>query len=137
MTSTFHLSLPCLEIEKTKVFYINILGATSGRERDNWIDINLFGNQITFIKSGTYDFSFKNYKLDGNILPSFHFGVILSNPDWKKLYQKLKLVTTFYLDETKYFLNKKGEHNSFFVTDPNGFIVEFKRFKEGNSIFIN
>lgn len=135
MISTFHLSLPCLEIEKTKVFYINILGATSGRRRDNWLDINLFGSQITFIKSGNYDFSFKNYKLDGNILPSFHFGVILSNSDWKKLYQKLKSLTPFYLDETKYLLNKKGEHISFFVTDPNGFIVEFKSFKEDNSIF--
>ena len=51
--------------------------------------------------------------------------------------QKLKSVTTFYLDETKYLLNKKGEHISFFVTDPNGFIVEFKRFKEDNSIFTN
>ena len=137
MTSTFHLSLPCLEIEKTKVFYINILGATSGRQRDNWLDISLFGSQITFIKSGNYNFSFKNYKLDGNILPSFHFGVILSNLDWKKLYQKLKSLTPFYLDETKYFLNKKGEHISFFVTDPNGFIVEFKSFKEDNSIFTN
>lgn len=137
MTSTFHLSLPCLEIEKTKVFYINIIGATSGRERDNWIDINLYGNQITFIKSGKYDFSFKNYKLDNNILPSFHFGVILSYSDWQKLYQRLKLVTTFYLDETKYLSNKKGEHNSFFVRDPNGFMVEFKSFKEDNSIFIN
>ena len=130
-------SFTTMEIEKTKVFYINILGATLGRQRDNWIDINLFGNQITFIKSGSYDFLYKNYKLDGNILPSFHFGVILSNSDWKKLYHKLKTVTAFYLDETKYLINKKGEHNSFFVTDPNGFIVEFKMFKEGNSIFTN
>jgi extradiol dioxygenase family protein len=135
MTPTFHLSLPCLEIEKTKQFYFSLLGANSGRQKDNWVDINLYGNQITFIKSGYYNFSYKNYKLEGNVLPSFHFGVILSNLDWQKLYEKIKPVDTFYLDETKYLLNKEGEHNSFFVKDPNGYIVEFKSFLDEDSVF--
>ena len=135
MDATFHLSLPCLEKGQTKRFYIDTLGATAGRETDNWIDINLFGNQITFIKSGKYDFSFKNYKFEGRILPSFHFGVILSISAWEKLYQRIKLSTKFYLDDTSFLKNKNGEHNSFFVKDPNGYIVEFKSFKNSGAIF--
>ena len=69
----FHLALPCEDIGKTKDFYTNILGATLGRHTDNWIDINLYGNQITFTKAGTFNFDFKNYRLGDQILPSFHF----------------------------------------------------------------
>ena len=137
MTSTFHLSLPCLEIQKTKVFYLNILGATSGRERDNWIDINLFGNQLTFVKSGNSDFTYKNYMFEGRILPSFHFGIILFKSDWEILYHKIKRLTKFYLDKNKFLLNKNGQHSSFFVKDPNGYVIEFKSFDSTDTIFSN
>lgn len=137
MTSTFHLSLPCLEIEKTKIFYKNILGATLGRQSDNWIDINLFGNQLTFVKSGNSNFTFKNYMFEGRILPSFHFGIILLESDWEILYHKIKPHTKFYLDKNKFLLNKNGQHSSFFVTDPNGYVIEFKSFDSTKEIFSN
>ncbi|TSE05364.1 VOC family protein [Aquimarina algiphila] len=75
----FHLALPCEDLEKTKDFYIYKLGAKLGRFTDGWIDINLYGNQITF--------------------------------------------------------TKVGEHLSFFVKDPNGYMVEFKSFKDHGEIF--
>ena len=51
MNTPFHMSLPCLSVKETKNFYINNIGATYGRNTQNWIDINLFGHQITFIKA--------------------------------------------------------------------------------------
>ena len=36
----FHISLPCVDVDKTKLFYLNELGLTIGREAENWIDIN-------------------------------------------------------------------------------------------------
>ena len=60
MSANFHLSLPCKDLKTTEEFYSKILETPMGRTANNWIDLNLFGNQITFTKSGDFNFSFKN-----------------------------------------------------------------------------
>ena len=77
MNTSFHMSLPCLSVKETKSFYKNSIGATSGRHTQNWVDINLFGHQLTFIKAEKFNFNSPNYVFEGKILPSFHFGVIV------------------------------------------------------------
>ncbi|MHA7058522.1 hypothetical protein ACWGOQ_0014965 [Aquimarina sp. M1] len=77
MKAQFHLALPCENIEKTRDFYLYIVGAKQGRSTDTWIDINLYGNQLTFTEAGKFNFDFKNYSLSGQVVPSFHFGVIV------------------------------------------------------------
>ena len=131
----FHLALPCGDLEKTKDFYTNTLGAKLGRDTDNWVDINLHGNQITFTKAGEFSFDFKNYRLGDQILPSFHFGVIIDVDTWGKLYSRLFSMDLEVTTEVTFFENKVGEHLSFFVKDPNGYMVEFKSFKDHREIF--
>ena len=135
MTAQFHLALPCENIETTKTFYINTLGAAQGRQTDKWIDINLFNNQLTFTESGSFNFKFKNYKLDDVILPSFHFGIIVSNGIWSALYKKLLQSNQEVTTEATFMENKVGEHLSFFITDPNGYMIEFKSFKDKSGVF--
>ena len=77
MRASFHVSLPCKSIKATKKFYIDNIGATLGRNTQNWVDINLFGNQLTFIKAKNFNFNNPNYVFEGKILPSFHFGIVL------------------------------------------------------------
>ncbi|TPN87074.1 VOC family protein [Aquimarina algicola] len=131
----FHLALPCEDVEKTKDFYTYKLGAKLGRHTDNWADINLYGNQITFTKSGNFNFNFKNYRLGEQILPSFHFGVIIDAETWGKLYSRLFSMDLEVTTEVTFFENKVGEHLSFFVKDPDGYMVEFKSFKDQGEIF--
>jgi len=131
----FHLALPCEDLEKTKDFYINKLNAKLGRSTDNWLDVNLCGNQITFTKTGDFSFDFKNYRLNNQILPSFHFGVIIDVETWGKLYSRLFSMDLEVTTEVTFFENKVGEHLSFFVKDPNGYMVEFKSFKDHREIF--
>ncbi len=135
MKAQFHLALPCESIEATKVFYVNTLGATLGRHTDKWIDINLFNNQLTFTESGAFDFKFKNYKLDDSILPSFHFGVIVDIEIWGVLYKNLLQSNQEVTTEATFMENKVGEHLSFFITDPNGYMIEFKSFKDKSGVF--
>ncbi|MDY7393620.1 bleomycin resistance protein [Aureibaculum sp. 2210JD6-5] len=135
MNAPFHLSLPCLDIEATKKFYVDRLGADLGRIAQNWLDINLFGNQITFTKSGKFDFSFQNYSFEGKILPSFHYGIIVSNDVWEKLYAKVTAQQIEVFEEITFLKDKKGEHTSFFVKDPNDYMVEFKTFKNNEDVF--
>ena len=51
METAFHMSLPCLSVTETKNFYVKSIGASLGRTAKTWIDINLFGHQLTFIKA--------------------------------------------------------------------------------------
>ncbi|WP_299260190.1 hypothetical protein [uncultured Aquimarina sp.] len=39
--------------------------------------------------------------------------------------------------EVTFFENEVGEQNSLFVKDPNGYMVEFKSFKNANEVFEN
>lgn len=133
--AAFHLALPCEDLEKTKEFYTATLGATLGRFTDVWVDINLHGNQITFAKAGDFNFDFKNYRLGNQILSSFHFGVIIDIDTWGELYSRLFSMDLEVTTEVTFFEDKVGEHLSFFVKDPNGYMVEFKSFKDNGEIF--
>lgn len=136
--SAFHLSLPCMDVEETKAFYLDNIGASSGRQNENWIDINLFGHQITFTKAGKFDFNNPNYVFEGKILPSFHFGVIIDKDTWSQTYAKLTRNKELSVVTQALFLkDKPGEHSSFFIKDPNGYMLEFKTFSQTDSIFDN
>lgn len=135
MKAQFHLALPCLSINNTKKFYVDVLGAKKGRFSENWIDINLYNNQITFTKSGAFNFESKSYNFGGHILPSFHFGVILSEEQWNGIISKLKTKNVSIKDKVEFLIDKTGEHHSFFLKDPNGYTVEFKCFKNENDVF--
>jgi extradiol dioxygenase family protein len=134
--SAFHLALPCYSVTKTKNFYVDVLGAKLGRHSTQWADIDLFGNQITFTKSGEFNFVFKSYKFEDQVLPSFHFGVILDEKSWKEIHKRLSENIEGNTEPVTFLRNKKGEHTSFFVQDPNGYVVEFKCFKEAKQVFV-
>jgi extradiol dioxygenase family protein len=129
------MSLPCYSVSKTKEFYVKSIGTSIGRSAQNWVDIDLFGNQLTFIKSDKFNFSATNYVFEGHILPSFHFGIILNQEDWQSVYQKLKRANVDLVEKITFLKDKTGEHASFFVHDPNGYMLEFKNFKELKEIF--
>lgn len=135
MKAAFHLALPCDNIEKTKDFYVFTLGAKQGRSTDTWLDINLYGNQLTFTEAGSFNFDFKNYRLNGQLLPSFHFGVIVDTETWGKIYSRLTQKDLEVTTEATFLESKTGEHLSFFVKDPDGYSIEFKSFKYAEEIF--
>ncbi|MCK7589024.1 VOC family protein [Subsaxibacter sp. CAU 1640] len=135
MTTQFHLALPCVNVNKTREFYSDILGAKIGRSAVKWADVNLYGNQITFTECGPFKFECKSYNFNGDILPSFHFGIILNKSDWQEVLDRLKSKKYDIVSEVKFLENKVGEHHSFFVKDPNDYTVEFKCFTNSQEIF--
>lgn len=130
------MSLPCLSVKETQDFYINNIGASVGRTSENWVDINLFGHQITFIKADKFNFNNPNYVFEGKILPSFHFGIIVDTEDWKKIYTKLTKQNLQVVTKTTFLKDRAGEHLSFFIKDPNDYMLEFKSFKEPKDMFV-
>lgn len=135
METAFHMSLPCLSVKATKNFYVDTIGASLGRTSQTWLDINLFGHQLTFIKAEKFNFTSPNYVFEGKILPSFHFGVIVERQKWEELYEKLNVLNLKVVTQTTFLKGKAGEHMSFFINDPNDYMLEFKSFKEAKEIF--
>ena len=129
------MSLPCTSISKTQNFYIDVIGANLGRHSSRWLDIDLFGNQITFTKAGEFNFTYRSYKFEDSVLPAFHFGVIIDRVTWNGVYQKLISSQYEITTEVTFLVGKTGEHVSFFIQDPNGHMVEFKSFKNTNEMF--
>lgn len=135
MASQFHLALPCVSISKTQSFYKDVLGATIGRSEVKWADINLYNHQITFTECGSFKFECQSYNFNGDILPSFHFGVILPDDEWDNLQVRLKHKEVDIASHVKFLTGKTGEHRSFFVKDPNDYTVEFKCFTNPLDVF--
>lgn len=131
----FHLSLPCANATETLKFYQDIIGCEIGRTAQHWVDINLYGHQLTFTDAGKFTFLNPNYVFEGKILPSFHFGVIVSLDEWSSLYKKLSESDCEVVHQATFLSDKKGEHLSFFIQDPDGYMLEFKSFKNKAEIF--
>ena len=112
--------MPCVNIENTRKFYIDILGAKEGRSAEKWIDIDFYGTQLTFTNTGDFEFKDKNYRLSNQVLPSFHFGVIVDMDTWDILYSKLSENHFDVTIEFAFLENKVGEYLSFFSTAPDG-----------------
>jgi hypothetical protein len=135
MKANFHLALPCTNLEETKDFYQNTIQAPIGRQTEKWVDVNLHGNQLTFTVAGDYNFDFKSYRLDEHVLPSFHFGIIVSIDEWGALYSRLLKMDLEVTAQATFMEHKVGEHLSFFIKDPNGYMLEFKSFQKPEEIF--
>lgn len=136
MNPAFHLSLPCLDMEATKQFYIDDLGLKYGRSSSTWLDVNLFNHQITFVVSEKFKMRVPNYMLEDNILPVFHFGIILDENSWEEMYDTVNHWTLDITPKKTFFKDKNGEHRSFFIKDPNDYTIEFKTFVDNDSIFL-
>jgi hypothetical protein len=111
------------------------IGATVGRESSTWVDVDLFGNQITFIKSPSFNFNYHNYRFGDSIIPAFHFGVLIDRKTWESLYDRLSKGKITITEKRIYLKDAPGEHHSYFLEDPNGYTVEFKSFSKEGDIF--
>ena len=89
MILPFHLSFVVSDKEKAKVFYLEVLGCTLGRDNETWFDIMFFGHQITIHEAND---KMKMANID-------HFGPILTKQNWLLAvsYTHLTLPTTPYV----------------------------------------
>ena len=132
----FHLAFPVHDLEKARVFYVEILGCEVGRYSDKWIDFNLYGHQIVAHLSPQDCSKTKKNEVDGDNVPAKHFGVILPWDKWDQLVKILKNKDVNWLIEPRVrFKDAHGEQGTFFITDPSGNNLEFKTVKNDEDIF--
>ena len=131
----FHLAVPVDDLEAARHFYGDILGCPQGRSSDNWIDFNFYGHQFVVHKGRPVTKADKN-SVDGDSVPSFHYGVILEWDPWHALAARLAQAgITFIIEPKIRFQGQIGEQATMFFRDPAGNAIEIKSFKDRNQIF--
>tara|TARA_B100000965_G_scaffold316846_1_gene277218 strand:- start:156 stop:569 length:414 start_codon:yes stop_codon:yes gene_type:complete len=131
----FHLAFPVDNLDKTREFYTKILGCNEGRSSDRWIDFDMYGHQVVAHLVDELDDVATN-AVDGDNVPSSHFGVILEMEQWNQLADNLvKLGIEFIIEPHIRFKGESGEQATMFFLDPCGNALEFKAFKSDDMIF--
>jgi extradiol dioxygenase family protein len=120
----FHLSFPVLDLARAKDFYLNTLGAKLGRESDQWLDILIWGHQITLQ-------NLPQEVLDENKQGKRHFGVILPWDEFNQLAQSLKdRDIRFYQQPVVINEGRADEQIKMFLRDPSFNVIEIKAYRD-------
>lgn len=132
----FHMAFPVNDLEKTRSFYGELLGARVGREAERWIDFDFFGHQISAHVVDDRIAEDPTNAVDGDQVPSRHFGVILDWESWQELADKLRRAEVQFLIEPHVrFAGQVGEQATMFFRDPSGNALEFKAFRNPDQVF--
>ena len=132
----FHLAFAVTDLQKTERFFVDLLGCETGRRSERWIDFDFFGHQITaHLVDGDLP-SAETNPVDGEKVPSRHFGAILEWDQWQALSKRLQDAKISFLIEPQIrFAGEVGEQATMFFRDPSGNALEFKAFKDQSMIF--
>lgn len=131
----FHLAFPVRDLEEARRFYTGLLGCSSGRESDRWIDFNFFGHQLVAHLAPLETAPATN-AVDGKAVPVRHFGVILEWSQWQALADRLRSAGVhFDIEPGIRFRGQVGEQATMFLRDPSGNALEFKSFRDPTQIF--
>ena len=132
----FHLAIPVTDLDAADAFYCGMLGCDKGRTDKRWIDIDFFGHQLTVhLVADNGDPAVTN-PVDGDHVPSRHFGVVLDMQDWQLLADKLQAADIKFLISPRVrFAGEIGEQATMFFFDPAGNALEFKSFADPEQIF--
>lgn len=132
----FHLAFPVKDLVATKEFYVNVLGCETGRSAATWIDLNMYGHQLSAHLAPNEPFFHDTNPVDGKNVPYRHWGVILTVEDWNALADRLKSANVkFIIEPYTRFKGEVGEQSTMFLSDPSGNVLEFKAFRDDADIF--
>ncbi|MEM7661054.1 MAG: VOC family protein [Pseudomonadota bacterium] len=132
----FHLAIPVDDLTKAEAFYGDLMGCTTGRRSNDWIDFNFYGHQLVTHLSPEACGEVATSTVDGKQVPVKHFGVVLTPDQWRGLADRLKKADTeFVIEPGIRFEGQPGEQGTFFLLDPAGNALEFKYFEDMDALF--
>ena len=101
-----------------------------------WVDFNFFGHQISAHLTNKKEYKTETNNVDQKQIPIRHFGIILDWQDWINLSEKfINLKLDFIVKPYIRFKGEIGEQATMFIKDPSENVLEFKCFKNFDSIF--
>lgn len=120
----FHLSFPVDDLDACRTFYAELLGASVGRVTEEWVDIVIWGHQLTL-----------QLRPDEVLAPSKsgsrHFGVILPWEAWSATAERLTdRGCTFMTPPTVSHAGTPKEQGKLYLEDPAGNVIEIKAYRD-------
>ena len=131
----FHLAFPVDDLPAAKEFYTEVLGCTTGREKEESCVFNFYGHQIVAHRVPKMP-ELSTSPVDGKKVPAMHFGLVLEWDDWHQLKSKLETAgIEFVIGPYTRYEDQPGSQATMFIKDPCGNHLEFKSFKDDKAIF--
>ena len=132
----FHLAFPVRDLDATRAFYCDMLGARVGRSASRWIDFDFWGHQVSAHLVDDAAAAVPTNPVDGDEIPSRHFGVILPWDAWHETVERLRTRGARFLVEPRIrFAGMPGEQATAFVLDPSDNAIELKSFRDDSAVF--
>lgn len=133
----FHLAFPVIDLDQARHFYVEVLGCTTGRESDHWIDFNFFGHQlVAHLVEPEDQPKIATNPVDGHAVPASHFGVILHWSEYEAFVSRLRQAEVeFVIEPYVRFEGRRGEQSTLFIRDPSNNYLEFKAFRDLDMLF--
>lgn len=131
----FHYAFLVRDLDEARRFYVDLLGCREGRSSPTWVDIDLFGSQLT-CHLGTPPPTADVGRVDGIAVPLPHFGAIVSFEEYERLAARLTAASVAFVIEPRIrYPGQPGEQGTFFLRDPSGNAIEFKAFRRPDEVF--
>ena len=131
----FHLAFPVDDLPAARKFYTEVLGCTTGREKEESCVFNFYGHQIVAHRVPKMP-ELSTSPVDGKKVPAMHFGLVLEWDDWHQLKANLEGQNTeFVIGPYTRYEDQPGSQATMFIKDPCGNHLEFKSFKDDEAIF--
>ena len=135
MLTSFHLAIVVTDLDQTRGFYGDVLGAKEGRSTETWVDFDFFGHQLSFHLGPVLKTESTGY-VGEHLVPMPHFGMVLALPDWRVLASRLHAAeVVFVIPPSVRFEGEPGEQWTMFFRDPSGNPIEFKGFTDLDRVF--
>lgn len=132
----FHLALPVRDLQAARNFYCGTLGLGIGRRAERWIDLDFYGHQVTLHLVDDNVAAADTNPVDGDNVPTRHFGVVLAMGAWRALADRLAAAGCDFVIEPRIrFEGEVGEQATMFLLDPSGNALEFKSFADLTQLF--
>ena len=131
----FHLAFPVDDLPAARKFYTEVLGCTTGREKEESCVFNFYGHQIVAHRVPKMP-ELSTSPVDGKKVPAMHFGLVLEWNDWHQLKDNFETAgTEFVIGPYTRYEGQPGSQATMFIKDPCGNHLEFKSFKDDEAIF--
>jgi extradiol dioxygenase family protein len=129
MRPIFHLAFPVSDLAEAERFYVTNLGAIVGRRTAAWIDLLLFGHQLTIHER-------PEEVLGPEARGVRHFGLILASDDWHALAESLSAKRVAFVRGPS--IEHQGtvlEEGKILLADPSGNLIELKTYRNFEAVF--
>ena len=131
----FHYSFLVRDLDETRRFYVSVIGCREGRSAPTWIDLDMFGNQLS-CHLGEPAPTANVGRVDDIVVPMPHFGAIVSFAEYEQLAARVATAgIPFIVSPRIRYAGEVGEQGTCFFLDPSGNAIEIKAFTRDDEVF--